>query len=140
MAQEIAVERMEAPKPVSFLREQARAVGMELDFDPDFLVHKYKIERDKRQTSSGLEQYRLTQESALKGFLKDPYSDPTFKRDAISAKYEVLIVGGGFSGLQVAARLMEKGITNIAIIEKGDGFGGTCKTIAPLFHDDKQVC
>lgn len=125
MAQEAAVERLEQPEPVSYLRKQAKAAGIAIDFDPDALVEKYKIEREKRQNTLGLEQYRLTQEKTLSRYLKDPYEDPEYRRDPITADYDVVIIGGGFSGLQAAARLLEQGLKNIAIIEKGDGYGGT---------------
>src|SRR5215813_5390586 len=37
----------------------------------------------------------------------------------------VIIIGGGFSGLGVAIRLLEKGITDFAILEKAKQLGGT---------------
>jgi cyclohexanone monooxygenase len=38
---------------------------------------------------------------------------------------EVVIIGAGFSGIGVAARLEQAGMTDYEIIEAGDGFGGT---------------
>ena len=125
MAQGVAIERLEQPEPTSFLKQQAKLAGIEIDFDPDALVEKYRIERVKRQTSTGINQYRLTGEESLHGYVHDPYADPNFSRDPVTAKYEVLIIGGGFSGLQAAVRLLENGHQNICIIEKGDGYGGT---------------
>ncbi|HEV7555367.1 MAG TPA: FAD-dependent oxidoreductase, partial [Kofleriaceae bacterium] len=37
----------------------------------------------------------------------------------------VIIIGGGFSGLGVAIQLLEKGITDFAILEKAKQLGGT---------------
>src|SRR5882757_8589332 len=37
----------------------------------------------------------------------------------------VAIIGGGFSGLGVAIRLLEHGITDFAILEKSTQLGGT---------------
>jgi cyclohexanone monooxygenase len=38
---------------------------------------------------------------------------------------DVVIVGGGYGAQLVAVRLLEQGITNFRLIEKGGDFGGT---------------
>src|SRR5882762_3499297 len=38
---------------------------------------------------------------------------------------QVVIIGGGFSGLGVAIRLLKRGITDFVILEKGSQLGGT---------------
>ena len=40
-------------------------------------------------------------------------------------KVDVLIIGGGLSGLTTAARLRQQGVQSIRIVEKGADFGGT---------------
>jgi len=40
-------------------------------------------------------------------------------------KYKLVIVGSGFAGLGLAARLREQGIEDFIILEKSDGVGGT---------------
>ena len=37
-----------------------------------------------------------------------------------TAKHQVLIVGGGTAGITVAARLLRKGYTDVAVIEPSD--------------------
>ncbi|GIT75946.1 MAG: hypothetical protein Ct9H300mP31_04770 [Acidimicrobiaceae bacterium] len=37
----------------------------------------------------------------------------------------MIVVGGGFGGLQMGARLREAGVEDLRIIEKGGDFGGT---------------
>jgi cyclohexanone monooxygenase len=37
----------------------------------------------------------------------------------------VAFIGGGFAGLVTGARLKEAGVSDVRIIEKGGGFGGT---------------
>ncbi len=43
----------------------------------------------------------------------------------LSDEVEVVIVGGGFSGMLAAARCKEAGLTDIRLIEAGGDFGGT---------------
>ncbi len=43
----------------------------------------------------------------------------------MATKYKTLIIGAGFGGLCMAAKLKEKGDNDFLIIEKGEGVGGT---------------
>ncbi len=43
----------------------------------------------------------------------------------IKAKYKVLIVGTGFSGICAAIRLRQSGIEDFIMLEKEDKMGGT---------------
>ena len=49
--------------------------------------------------------------------------------------YDVIIMGAGISGISAAQQLLNKGITNILIIEAQDYVGGRIKTIE---FDDKK--
>jgi cyclohexanone monooxygenase len=96
----------------------------DLGFDPDALLRKYRAERDKRLRADGNEQYReIAGEFAH--YLDDPYVAPGFKREPLTDDVEVVVVGGGFGGLLVGARLKEAGIDDVRLIEKGGDFGGT---------------
>ena len=96
---------------------------MSLDFNPDELRDRYREERDKRLRTDANEQY---QEIAgdFAHYLDDPYVGP-LQRDAVIEEVEVGIVGGGFGGMLVAARLREQGVNDFRLIEKGGDFGGT---------------
>ena len=96
-----------------------------LGFDPDKLREKYKHERDKRQRTDGDDQFIEIKDEYAHYADVDPYVEPGFTREAIDKTYEVVIIGGGFSGLLAAARLRERGITDFCIIESGADFGGT---------------
>jgi cyclohexanone monooxygenase len=96
----------------------------ELGFDPAVLRQKYAAERGKRLRADGNNQYQEVT-GALERFEADHYVTPGFTRPALHEELEALIVGGGFGGLLVAARLQEVGITEIRIIEKAGDFGGT---------------
>jgi len=39
-------------------------------------------------------------------------------------EYEAIVIGGGFAGLSCAARLRNRGLHDLVIIEKGEGVGG----------------
>ncbi|MFA5884832.1 MAG: NAD(P)/FAD-dependent oxidoreductase [Acidimicrobiia bacterium] len=95
-----------------------------LPFDPDALRRKYREERDKRLRAEGNEQYREIT-GALARYLDDPEGDPAYTRDPIADDVDVIIVGGGFSGLLAGARLREAGLERIRIVESGGDFGGT---------------
>ena len=44
---------------------------------------------------------------------------------AVRPDHDVLIIGGGFSGIGAAAALQKAGLTDYLIVDDGDGFGGT---------------
>ncbi|MEY4633791.1 MAG: hypothetical protein RLZ18_1163 [Actinomycetota bacterium] len=96
---------------------------MSIDFDADELRDRYRSERDKRLRADANEQYQeIAGEFAH--YLDDPYVQP-LQREAVVEEVEVGIVGGGFGGMLIAARLREQGIGDFRLIEKGGDFGGT---------------
>jgi cyclohexanone monooxygenase len=107
-----------APDPI-----EAAKAG--LDFDPDALREKYRQERDKRLRPDGEAQYLELSGKFAHYAEDDPYVEPGFVREALTDQIDVVIIGGGFSGLLAGARLKENGISNFRIIEAGGDFGGT---------------
>ena len=95
-----------------------------INFDPDELGKKYRLERDKRLRQDGNEQYQEVS-GEFSYFVEDPYLDEEIEREPLEDEVEVLIVGGGFGGMLAAARLRKAGIDDFRIIEKGGDFGGT---------------
>ena len=95
-----------------------------INFNPDELAKKYRLERDKRLRQDGNEQYQEVS-GEFSYFVEDPYLDEEIEREPLEDEVEVLIVGGGFGGMLAAARLREAGIDDFRIIEKGGDFGGT---------------
>ena len=96
----------------------------ELNFDPDALREKYRIERDKRLRVDGSEQYQEII-GDFTHYVDDPYVEQKIEREPLRDEMDVIIVGGGFGGLITGARLRQAGLERIRIIEKGGDFGGT---------------
>jgi cyclohexanone monooxygenase len=94
------------------------------DFNPLALGQKYEEEKTKRLRADGMAQYKLA-DGSLSHFKDDKHSEPGLKREPISVDTEVVIVGGGYGGLLAAVRLVQQGITDFRIVEKGGAFGGT---------------
>jgi len=91
--------------------------------DKEALIEKYRAERDKRLRADGNAQYRrLEGQFAVASF--DPYT-PFQERAPKTDHVTFAFIGGGFAGLVTGARLVEAGIKNVRIVEKGGDFGGT---------------
>lgn len=94
---------------------------------------KYEQERLKRVRPEGLDQYIVTPPSKeYEGFYKDIWVDNTATDpglDAIvdSSYHDFLIIGAGYGGLCVAARLIREGVdaNDIRMVDSAGGFGGT---------------
>jgi cation diffusion facilitator CzcD-associated flavoprotein CzcO len=93
-------------------------------FDKQALLAKYIAERDKRLRADGNAQYLELKGGKFAHYLEDPYT-PFVERAPVTDHVTFAFVGGGFAGLVTGARLVEAGITDVRIVEKGGGFGGT---------------
>ena len=91
--------------------------------DKGALLAKYIAERDKRLRPDGNAQY-LQLQGQLAHYLEDPYT-PFVERASKTDHVTFAFVGGGFAGLVTGARLVEAGIRDVRIVEKGGDFGGT---------------
>ena len=91
--------------------------------DKQALIARYRAERDKRLRPDGSDQY-LSLEGQLSYYLEDPYV-PVAPREPRTDHVTFAFVGGGFGGLVTGARLVEAGLTDVRIVEKGGDFGGT---------------
>ena len=91
--------------------------------DKEAIRQKYAEERSKRLRSDGNAQY-LQVKGQLAHYPADPYT-ALQERAALTDHVTVAFIGGGFAGLVTGARLVEQGITDVRIIEKGGDFGGT---------------
>ncbi|MBL6854730.1 MAG: NAD(P)/FAD-dependent oxidoreductase [Alphaproteobacteria bacterium] len=100
------------------------SVAGTIDFDPDALKTKYLSERDKRVREDGIGQY-IEVTAEFSHYVDDPYVAPGFTRAPVFDDVEFAIIGGGFGGLMMGARLREAGFRKIRVVESAGDFGGT---------------
>jgi cyclohexanone monooxygenase len=105
------------------MNDALKARPAERKIDKQALLRKYREERDKRLRADGNEQY-LQLKGQLSHYLDDPYT-PVTPRAPKTDHVTFAFVGGGFAGLVTGARLVEAGVTDVRIVEKGGDFGGT---------------
>ena len=91
--------------------------------DKAAILARYQAERDKRLRDDGNDQY-IEIAGQYAHYLEDPYT-PVTPRPPVTDHVTFAMVGGGFAGLCVGARLVEAGITDVRIIDKAGDFGGT---------------
>jgi cation diffusion facilitator CzcD-associated flavoprotein CzcO len=103
--------------------EIAALVG-ELDFEPDQLKARYLAERDKRLRDDGIAQY-VEVKAEFSHYVDDPYVEPGFTRAPVFDHVQFAIIGGGFGGLLLGARLREAGYADLRVVESAGDFGGT---------------
>jgi cyclohexanone monooxygenase len=124
-----------AARSLQFAREEKRAKAMnispdiatvvgEIDFDPDDLHARYLAERDKRLREDGIDQY-VEVKARFSHYIEDPWVDPEFTRAPVNDEVEFAVIGGGFGGLLMGARLREAGFQSIRMVDAAGDFGGT---------------
>jgi hypothetical protein len=101
----------------------AQLVG-ELTFDPEVVRARYIEERDKRIRDDGNDQY-VEVTADFTSYVDDLYVEPGFTREPLTDEVDFTIVGGGFGGLPIRARMRLAGFDKIRIIERGGDVGGT---------------
>ena len=103
-----------------------RPTGKPQQFYED-IKRKFAEERDLRvgYRPDGRAQYTSELTGDLAKYEVDPWVETTIERAPISDTVDCLLIGGGFSALLTAARLREKGVESIRIVERGGDVGGT---------------
>nr|WP_087574619.1 NAD(P)/FAD-dependent oxidoreductase [Sphingomonas sp. CDS-1] len=86
---------------------------------------KYNAERDKRMRKDGEAQYMAPVGDHDRYITLDPFAPETKERAPLTDEVEVVVLGGGWTGLLTSVRLTEAGVKDIRIIEDGSDFGGT---------------
>ena len=102
--------------------ELAELIGR-IDFDPEALHARYLAERDRRLREDGASQY-VEVKAEFSHYIDDPYVEPGFSRAPVTDEVEFTVIGGGFGGLLMGARLREAGYQSLRMIE---GAGEACE-------------
>jgi cation diffusion facilitator CzcD-associated flavoprotein CzcO len=91
------------------------------------IKQRFAEERDLRLSyrPEGRSRYTTDLSGTLAKHEADPFADKIIERQPIVDTVDVLCIGGGFSALLAAARLREKGVESIRIVENGSDVGGT---------------
>ena len=90
---------------------EVESIFGKVDFDPDALHAKYLHERDKR-LEGGVRDY-IEVKAEFSRYVDDPYVEPGFTRTPVFDEVEFAVIGGGFGGLLMAARLREIGFKRL---------------------------
>lgn len=88
------------------------------------LKERYRIERERRIDSDASGRQYRDVEQGFAHFLVDPYGKAP-DREPLHDEVEVLVVGAGFGGMLVAARLKEAGVDSVRIVDAASDVGGT---------------
>ncbi|MFJ9624958.1 flavin-containing monooxygenase [Streptomyces sp. NPDC101181] len=88
------------------------------------LRERYRQERERRVRPDGTAQYRDA-DAEFGYYADDPYTEGPTDRAPVHDLVDVAVIGGGFGGVLTGARLRQRGIARVRIVEKGGDFGGT---------------
>ncbi|MGE4605609.1 MAG: NAD(P)/FAD-dependent oxidoreductase, partial [Myxococcota bacterium] len=93
----------------------------------DRVKQKFAEERDLRlgYRPEGTKQFTSELTGSLAKYTVDPFAAERTPRDPLDDSVECLFIGGGFSALLTSARLRQKGVESIRIVERGADVGGT---------------
>ncbi|MGW4734581.1 flavin-containing monooxygenase [Streptomyces shenzhenensis] len=88
------------------------------------LRKRYRSERERRVRPDGVRQY-LGADAEFGYYAADPYAGEAAEREPVRDTVDVAVVGGGFGGILAGARLRQRGVERVRVIETGGDFGGT---------------
>jgi cation diffusion facilitator CzcD-associated flavoprotein CzcO len=113
------------PKPEAPIGLAARPTRSQEFYDR--IKEKFAEERDLRlkYRPEGTAQYLTDLDGTFAKYEIDTYASEPAPREAINDTVECLFIGGGFSALLTSARLRERGVESIRIVERGADVGGT---------------
>jgi len=100
-----------------------RAVGQPDHDDFAALEARYREEQARRLRPEGTAQY-IGLDGRFAHMAEDPYVEGPLVRDPLAEEVDVVVVGGGWSGLLAAVNLRKAGVDDFRVVETGGDFGG----------------
>ncbi len=120
-----AVEGAPPPRPVRGPQPLPPSAQPQDHYDA--IKAKFAEARDLRlgYRPQGTAQFTSELTGELSRYAVNPHTEVAPPREPIRDHVECLFIGGGFSALLTAARLRERGVESIRIVERGSDVGGT---------------
>ncbi len=106
--------------PTNSLTPNLPAAG---EIDIPAIKKKYQQERDRRIRKEGQEQYVRPVDDFADTYEADPYT-PVTPRDPVSEDIDVVVLGGGWSGISAGVHLRRGGFSSFRHIDHAGDFGG----------------
>src|SRR5215216_6946402 len=118
-------EAIEKPQSIRFDGSERRDRHPQQYYEE--IKARFAAERDLRLSyrPPGTDLYTSDLDGPLGHYEHDPHTSTLEPREPITDHVEVLFIGGGFSALLTSARLRERGVESIRIVERGGDVGGT---------------
>ncbi len=88
------------------------------------LRRRYHLERERRVRPDGARQYHAA-DAEFGYYAADPYVGEVAEREPAHDDVDVAVVGGGFGGILAGARMRQRGVERVRVVEQGGDFGGT---------------
>ncbi len=95
-----------------------------MSLDIEQIRERYRQERDRRARPSGTDQFQFA-EGELAQLAEDPYADELPPRNPVDRDVDVLVIGCGIGGIEMAATLRKAGVDDILMVDGAADFGGT---------------
>jgi len=87
------------------------------------IKEKYRQERDRRMRKDGQQQYAQPVADLAENYEGDPHT-PVEPRDPVSEEIDVIVLGGGISGILAGVQLRKAGVTSFRNVDHAGDFGG----------------
>lgn len=105
------------------INEKSKDLPSSDAIDIPALKEKYRQERDRRLRKEGQQQYVQPRAAFANAYEADPYT-PVTPRDALLEDIDIVVLGGGWSGIITGVQLRKADIGNFRIIDHAGDFGG----------------